>query len=165
MPHSYGRDPALPTLFITLFLMSGGSKITDMSKKPPVVAANTATAEASLNVLKTLIDEKLVPDGAATTKDEGVDPNFESGKLVLLFDTAGAQECITVYNKAKTGDIKGFATEIIQIPTPDGKADPYVASFGTSGFVVLKIRMTLLKSKLQRMLLKSGQRHRRSEQK
>ena len=116
------------------FLMTGGTNITDMTKNPPVVAANTATAEATLKVLKTLVDEKLVPDGPATTKDEAVNPNFESGKLVVLLASAGAQTPITIYNKAKKGDIKAFTVDFYQMPTPTGKTEPKVVSFGTSGF-------------------------------
>jgi ABC-type glycerol-3-phosphate transport system substrate-binding protein len=115
--------------------MTGGTSITkDADTKTPTVAANTATAKVTLAVLKTLVDEKLVPDGAATTKDENVDPNFQSGKLVMLLASAGAQTPITIYNAAKKGDIKGFACDFYQMPSPTGKTDPKVVSFGTSGF-------------------------------
>ena len=115
------------------FLMTGGTEITN--KDLTACTANSATAEASLAVLKTLITEKLVPDGAATTKDEAVNPNFEGGKLVMNLAAAGAQTPITIYNKAKKGDIKGFACDFYQMPSPTGKTDPKVASFGTQGFV------------------------------
>ncbi len=118
------------------FLMTGGTNITDMTKNPPVVAANTATAEASLAVLKTLIDEKLVPDGSSTIKDEAVDPNFYDGKIVMLLASAGAQTPIMVYNRAKAGEIKGFTCEFYQMPSPTGKTEPKVVSFGTSGFTL-----------------------------
>lgn len=120
-------------------LMCGGTNITKgADTNTPTVAANTATAEATLAVLKTLVDEKLVPDGAATTKDEAVDPNFQSGKLVMLLASAGAQTPITIYNAAKKGDIKGFACDFYQMPSPTGKTDPKVVSFGTSGFELFK---------------------------
>jgi hypothetical protein len=115
-------------------LMCGGTSITDMTTNPPTVAANTPTAEATIAVLKTLVDEKLVPDGAATTKDEQVDPNFMAGKLVMLMDSAGAQTCVTVFNQTKAGTIKGFACDFYQFPSPTGTTDPKVVSFGTSGF-------------------------------
>jgi len=116
------------------YLMTGGTKITDLKK----VTANTPQAEASLAVLKTLIDEKLVPDGAATTKDVDTDPNFDSGKLVLRFMSGGAQTNILIHDKAAAGTIKGFDTEIIQYPSPTGTTDPYVASWGTQGTVIFK---------------------------
>ena len=102
------------------------------------MAANTSTAEASLTLLKTLIDEKLVPDGAATTKAEALSPTFEAGNLVMLFASAGAESMVKIFNKAKKGDIKGFACDFYQMPTPTGKTEPKVASFGTSGFVIFK---------------------------
>ena len=117
-------------------LMTGGTKI--LNADHTKVAANSATAEATLAMLKTLIDEKLVPDGAATIKDEAVYQNWESGKTVLYMTGGGAQTPVTIFNKTKAGDIKGFECDTVQYPTPDGKADPYVASWGTVGFVIFK---------------------------
>ena len=91
------------------FLMCGGTTL--LNKEHTKFTGNTATAVASLKVLRTLIDEELVPDGAATTKDENVDPNFESGKLVLLPMSAGAQTPITLAAKFKKGDVKAFEVE------------------------------------------------------
>ena len=119
-------------------LMCGGTNITNMKTTPPTVAANTTNAEATLAVLKTLVDEKLVPDGAATTKDADIGATFYSGKLVMLLGTAGAQGPIGVYNQTKAGTIKGFACDFYQIPTPTGKTEPSVVSFGTQGFELFK---------------------------
>ena len=118
------------------FLMTGGARI--INKELTAVAVNTPEAIASLNVLKTLIDEGLVPEGAATTKDESVDPNFEGGKLVFLPMTAGAQSCVRIFNKIKEGSILPFETEFVQMPSPTGKTDPYVVSWGTGGFVIFR---------------------------
>ncbi len=115
-------------------LMCGGTDI--LNKEHTKLAANTATAKATLAVLKTLVDEGMIPEGAATTKDESVDPNFYSGKLFYILDCAGAQTPVTIYNKVKAGEMEDFEAVTYQYPTPDGKADPRVASFGTNGFVV-----------------------------
>ena len=118
------------------FLMCGGMQI--LNDDQTKMAVNSPETAASLNLLKQLIDEELVPQGAATTKDEDVASVVHAGRTVLQMTAAGAQNNITVQRKADSGEIEFFNTDTCNFPTPDGKADPHVANWGTSGMVVFR---------------------------
>jgi ABC-type glycerol-3-phosphate transport system substrate-binding protein len=118
------------------FLMSGGSNI--LNADHTAVAANTPEAAATLSLFKTMIDENLVPAGAATTVDNDIRPNWYSQKLVSMFVSTGIGEVTKVRQQIDGGEIEPFDVDIYEIPTPDGKADPHVVSWGSTGFTVFK---------------------------
>lgn len=118
------------------FLMCGGTEL--LNEDQTAMAVNTPEAVSTLNLLKQLIDEDLVPQGAATTKDEDTASVFHSGRTVLQLAAAGAQNNITVQAKADAGEIEFFNTDTCNYPTPDGIADPHVANWGANGMVIFK---------------------------
>jgi ABC-type glycerol-3-phosphate transport system substrate-binding protein len=117
-------------------LMSGGARLFNDSHTE--MAVNGPETVKTLNLFKTLIDEDLVPDGAATTKDEALNAPFFAQKVILYFPGGGAQEPIIWQNQMDAGDIEPMELEIICYPTPDGKADPHVVTFGTVDIAIFK---------------------------
>lgn len=85
-----------------------------------------------------MIEEELVPSGAATTVDNDIRPNWYSQKLVCMFVSTGTGEAVNVKKQIDSGDIEPFDVDIYEIPTPDGKADPHVMSWGSTGFTIFK---------------------------
>lgn len=118
------------------FLMSGGSDI--LNEEHTLVAVDETKAAATLGLFRTLIDEELVPAGAATTVDNDIRPNWYSQKLACMFVSTGTGEAVNVKKQIDSGDIQAFDVDIYEIPTPDGKADPHVMSWGSTGFTVFK---------------------------
>ena len=118
------------------FLMSGGSDI--LNEEHTLVAVDETKAAATLGLFRTLIDEELVPAGAATTVDNDIRPNWYSQKLACMFVSTGTGEVVNVKKQIDSGDIQAFDVDIYEIPTPDGKADPHVMSWGSTGFTVFK---------------------------
>lgn len=118
------------------FLMSGGSDI--LNEEHTLVAVDETKAAETLGLFRTLIDEELVPAGAATTVDNDIRPNWYSQKLACMFVSTGTGEAVNVKKQIDSGDIQAFDVDIYEIPTPDGKADPHVMSWGSTGFTVFK---------------------------
>lgn len=118
------------------FLMSGGSDI--LNEEHTLVAVDETKAAQTLGLFRTLIDEELVPAGAATTVDNDIRPNWYSQKLACMFVSTGTGEAVNVKKQIDSGDIQAFDVDIYEIPTPDGKADPHVMSWGSTGFTVFK---------------------------
>lgn len=118
------------------FLMSGGSDI--LNEEHTLVAVDETKAAQTLGLFRTLIDEELVPAGAATTVDNDIRPNWYSQKLACMFVSTGTGEAVNVKKQIDSGDIQAFNVDIYEIPTPDGKADPHVMSWGSTGFTVFK---------------------------
>ena len=118
------------------FLMSGGCDI--LNEEHTLVAVDETKAAATLGLFRTLIDEELVPAGAATTVDNDIRPNWYSQKLACMFVSTGTGEAVNVKKQIDSGDIQAFDVDIYEIPTPDGKADPHVMSWGSTGFTVFK---------------------------
>lgn len=118
------------------FLMSGGSGI--LNEEHTEMAVDEAKAAVTLDLFRTLIEEDLVPAGAATTVDNDIRPNWYSQKLACMFVSTGTGEAVNVKKQIDSGDIQPFDVDIYEIPTPDGKADPHVMSWGSTGFTVFK---------------------------
>ncbi|MFR8025267.1 ABC transporter substrate-binding protein [Eisenbergiella massiliensis] len=118
------------------FMMSGGSDI--LNADHTGMAINEEKASDTLTLFKTMIEEELVPSGAATTVDNDIRPNWYSQKLVCMFVSTGTGEAVNVKKQIDSGDIEPFDVDIYEIPTPDGKADPHVMSWGSTGFTIFK---------------------------
>lgn len=118
------------------FMMSGGSDI--LNADHTQTAADEEKASATLGLFKTLIDEGLVPSGAATTVDNDIRPNWYSQKLVCMFVSTGTGEAVNVKKQIDSGDIEAFDVDLYEIPTPDGKSDPRVMSWGSTGFTIFE---------------------------
>lgn len=118
------------------FMMSAGTDI--LNEEHTAMAVDGEKASAALELFKTMIDEDLVPAGAATTVDNDIRPNWYSQKLVSMFVSTGIGEAVNVKNQIDSGDIEAFDVDIYEIPTPDGTADPSVMSWGSTGFTVFK---------------------------
>lgn len=132
----YAGSQSSDSAYFSLFMTAGANILDDAHTK---ITINSPEAFKGMNLLKTLIDEKLVPDGAATTKDVDGNNNFFSKKIVMHTGYAGAQMAVLVHNKIKSGEIQGpFDVEFYQFPSPDGKAEPRAVNWGTSAFIVFK---------------------------
>ena len=118
------------------FMMSGGSDI--LNADHTGMAINEEKASDTLTLFKTMIEEELVPSGAATTVDNDIRPNWYSQKLACMFVSTGTGEAVNVKKQIDSGDIEPFDVDIYEIPTPDGKADPHVMSWGSTGFTIFK---------------------------
>lgn len=116
--------------------MSGGSGI--LNEEHTEMAVDEAKAAVTLDLFRTLIEEDLVPAGAATTVDNDIRPNWYSQKLACMFVSTGTGEAVNVKKQIDSDDIQPFDVDIYEIPTPDGKADPHVMSWGSTGFTVFK---------------------------
>lgn len=118
------------------FMMSGRSDI--LNADHTGMAINEEKASDTLTLFKTMIEEELVPSGAATTVDNDIRPNWYSQKLACMFVSTGTGEAVNVKKQIDSGDIEPFDVDIYEIPTPDGKADPHVMSWGSTGFTIFK---------------------------
>lgn len=118
------------------FIMSAGSQI--LNDEHTAMAINNDQAKQALQLFMTMIDEQLVPDGAATTIDNGIRPNWYSQKLALMLVSAGTSEVAKVKQQIESGEIEAFDVDIYEYPTPDGKADPHVLNWGSTGMCVFK---------------------------
>jgi len=79
-----------------------------------------------------------VPDGAATTIDNGIRPNWYSQKLAFMLVNTGVGEIAKVKTQVESGEIESFDVDIYEYPTPDGESDPHVMSWGSTGACVFK---------------------------
>lgn len=118
------------------FIMSAGGDI--LNSEHTALAVDSEATRQALGLFKTLIDEKLVPDGAATTIDNGIRPNWYSQKLVYMTVSTGVGEVTKVRQQIDSGEIESFEVDIYELPTPDGQADPRVMSWGSTGMAVFK---------------------------
>jgi multiple sugar transport system substrate-binding protein len=116
------------------WLIAGGTDITN--KDMTATAFNTPQAVTTLNVFKTIVTEGLCQAGASTTIDQDADKSFYSGKA--LFDHAGFNNAPTLYSEMQSGECAKFDFDAYAIPTPNGKADPYVATWGPECFIIFK---------------------------
>lgn len=118
------------------FIMSAGGNV--LNADHTAMAVNNDQTMQALGLFKTMIDEQLVPDGAATTIDNGIRPNWYSQKLAFMLVNTGVGEIAKVKQQVDSGDIEPFDVDIYEYPTPDGKADPHVMSWGSTGACVFK---------------------------
>lgn len=77
--------------------MSGGSGI--LNEEHTEMAVDEAKAAVTLDLFRTLIEEDLVPAGAATTVDNDIRPNWYSQKLACMFVSTGTGEAVNVKNR------------------------------------------------------------------
>lgn len=118
------------------FIMSAGGAI--LNDEHTAMAMNNDQTKQALELFKTMIDEGLVPDGAATTIDNGIRPNWYSQKLAFMLVNAGVGEVAKVKQQVDSGEVEAFDVDIYEYPTPDGVADPHVMSWGSTGACVFK---------------------------
>lgn len=135
------------------FMMSGGSEI--LNAEHTRTAADEEKASATLGLFKTMIDEELVPSGAATTVDNDIRPNWYSQKLACMFVSTGTGEAVNVKKQIDSGDIEAFDVDLYEIPTPDGKSDPRVMSWGSTGFTIFENGRDEAKIQAAKMVLKT----------
>ena len=70
--------------------------------------------------------------------EAGIRPNWYSQKLAFMLVNTGVGEIAKVKQQVDSGDIQPFDVDIYEYPTPDGKADPHVMSWGSTGACVFK---------------------------
>jgi ABC-type glycerol-3-phosphate transport system substrate-binding protein len=116
------------------WVLGSGSDI--LNAEHTAVVVDNDKALKTITLLKTLIDEKLAPPGAATLVDIDGEPSFKAQKIAMFHGAFNAATLIT--DTMLKGEIDTFEFDSVAIPTPDGKADPRVASFGGGSFVAFK---------------------------
>jgi ABC-type glycerol-3-phosphate transport system substrate-binding protein len=118
------------------WMMSGGARILNSNNTSMTV--NSTEAVRTLNLFKQLIDEGLVPSGSATAIDEDIDALFLSQNIMMNITTAGVGFMQWIPALVQSGEAEFFNTDIYCIPTPDGRANPSVLSWGTGGLAIFK---------------------------
>jgi ABC-type glycerol-3-phosphate transport system substrate-binding protein len=118
------------------WLMSGGANI--LNSDHTAMAVNTPEAVRTLSLFKQLIDEGLVPSGYATATDEDAEKPFYSQNIMMNITTAGLVDVVQIPIRARNGEIAFFNTDVYCIPTPDGRANPRVMSWGTGGLSIFR---------------------------
>lgn len=117
--------------YYTFYLANGG-KITNEELTATVFNSDEYRGKIleTLGFFKTLIDEKLVPDGCATMIDQDIDTYWFSGKLLFMH---GAFNNMSYYNAMqKEGTSVPYAFNAFNVPTSSGVTGPS-ASWGSSG--------------------------------
>ena len=89
-----------------------------------------------LDTLKLIVDEGLSPPGAATTTDLDVQSYWITQQCLFTNNGFGMQ--MAWQNEMDAGELDPFDTELVAIPTPDGKADPKSVTWGAESFVIFK---------------------------
>jgi ABC-type glycerol-3-phosphate transport system substrate-binding protein len=118
------------------WMMSGGARILNSNNTSMTV--NSPEAVRTLGLFKQLIDEGLVPSGYVTALDEDIDTFFLSQNIMMNITTAGLYFLQLIPEMAKKGEINFFNSDLYCIPTPDGRANPKVVSWGTGGLAIFK---------------------------
>jgi len=89
-----------------------------------------------LDVFKTIIDEGLTIDGAATTIDQECEAMFFAGNMLFESNTLNCVPGIATVQEA--GTCADFKVDACAIPTKEGKEAPITACFGSNGFAGFK---------------------------
>ena len=89
-----------------------------------------------LNFYKTLLDEGLSVDGAATLADTDVQVLWEAGNI--LFFHGAFSNMTTYYNRMQEGLCVPFVYDAVGIPSADGAGKPTVCNWGSYGYCGFK---------------------------
>lgn len=117
------------------FLMSGGAKVFNDGMNQIIL--NSPEAAKSLDLLASMVKEKIVVPGAPTLKDEDSNTLFFNKKIVVEM-TSGLWNVGEVQKQIAAGTIQGpFDVEIYEFPSIDGKS-PKKAWNKPSGLCIFK---------------------------
>jgi ABC-type glycerol-3-phosphate transport system substrate-binding protein len=117
------------------WVLATGSDI--LNPEHTAVVVDNDNALKAITLFKTLIDENLTSPGAATMVDTDTDPKFlMAQQTVMHYWSANSAVNSTV--SMLRGEIDFFEWDFVAIPTPDGRADPRVATWGGSSFAGFK---------------------------
>ncbi len=115
--------------------LGNGAEITNEDLSAVVVneGENQAAALEVLDLFSTMIDEGLVPEGAASLIDADVESLFNGGN-VLFYPTA-YNKVPQLYKLMQEGTCSEFELDGIAIPTAKGEEAPMTVSWGSSGVI------------------------------
>lgn len=116
------------------WLLGNGSKVTnsDLTATDFNSAENHGKTVQVFELLKTLIDEELVPAGCASMVDNDCKEFWYAGNM--LFMPTAYNMVSNFYQLMQSGDCPEYEMDAIALPTYEGKVAPTTASWGSTGF-------------------------------
>ncbi len=132
----YAGSPTSDIGYYSMMLSNGGGLLNDDHTES---VANQAANVEIIELLKRLVDEGIAAPGAATLKSEDHEPMVFSSKIVTTVDGNPFYWAQVLRQMEEDGSIEKCPEyEAYGMPTPDGKRDMRVASWGANTMVLFQ---------------------------
>lgn len=117
------------------WFLGNGAQITNDDLSAVVIndGENQAKALEVLDLFSTMIDENLVPNGAASLIDADAESMFCSGNM--LFYPTAYNKVPQLYTLMQEGTCVEFEMDGVALPTADGEEAPITVSWGSQGII------------------------------